>query len=64
MLHHGEAYNLLFLLTEFLQLLTTLSDTVWIVGGPMQSQELDSIILVGPFPLGTVCGSMILRALP
>lgn len=53
-----------FLLTEFLQLLTTLWDTAWILGGPMQSWELDSIILVGPSQLGMFYGSMILGALP
>ena len=38
----------------------TFRHTVWILGGPLWSQELDLMILVGPFQLGILCDSMIL----
>ena len=39
---------------------TALRHRVWILGGAVQSQELDSTILVGPFQLGIFCDSVIL----
>ena len=35
------------------------SQRVWILGGAVWSQELDSVILVGPFQVVIVCVSMI-----
>ena len=46
-------------LTEFKKHLdNALRHRVWFLGGPVWSQELDSMILVGPFQLRIFCGSM------
>ena len=46
-------------LTEFRESLdTALRHRVWILGGPVWSQELDSI-LMGPFQLRVFCHSMV-----
>lgn len=40
-------------LPEFMEHWTLLSDIVWILGGPLWSQRLDSVILIGhPVILG------------
>lgn len=39
----------------------TLRHRVWVLGGTVWSQELASVILVGPFQLRTFCDSMITR---
>jgi len=36
----------------------SLRHRVWILGGPLWSQGLDSVILVGPFKPGVFCDSM------
>ena len=47
-------------LTEFRESLdTALRHRVWILGGLEWSQELDSVILVGPFQLGVFCDSVL-----
>lgn len=44
-------------LPEFKEHWTLLSDIVWILGGPLWSQELDSMILMGHFQLGMLYDS-------
>ena len=39
---------------------TTLRHRVWILGGPVWSQELDSMTLTGPFQLEIFSDSMVL----
>ena len=45
-------------LQEFMD--NTMRHRVWILGGPVWSQELESVVLVGPFQLRIFYGSMIL----
>ena len=46
-------------LLEFMEHLdTTLSHTVWILGGAVWSWGLDLMIFVGPFQMGVFYGSM------
>ena len=52
-------------LTEFKEHLNNaLTHRVWILGGPLQSQELDLVILVGPFQMRKSHDSIFVKIAP